>query len=332
MRRWMAAAIIALLFAACSREPAENRTPAAKAWQKVAELETQLTERLARARVLLGWRDVANRLAIAGGQMSAPQADQDLREYGARLTESEFGANEVAEERSRLEAAAQRWLDGIAQTVASSQSWPDGGSASFWRERAERNLHSVRDDLPDWLGEDLDPSARLEDAARVSAWAQGQSQATSPFTDHDARVLGAFPERVRPRLTGGGNTATVPPAEAASGAIGCFRDTSDYDLDGHLERSAENTPSRCIAICKAKGFAYAGVQYGESCLCGNSYGRHGKAEDSACNHPCTGDRSQTCGGYSTNTVYSIAGNDGGSWRDSEAGEDELPPLAGEEER
>jgi hypothetical protein len=83
--------------------------------------------------------------------------------------------------------------------------------------------------------------------------------------------------------------------------IGCFKDTSDFDLNGYLERSAINTPERCIQICRDKGFAYAGVQYGESCLCGNSYGKYGPADN--CDYKCTGAPGDICGGYSANSVY-----------------------------
>jgi len=83
--------------------------------------------------------------------------------------------------------------------------------------------------------------------------------------------------------------------------IGCFKDTSAFDLDGYLERSESNTPQRCVQTCAAKGFAYAGVQYGQSCLCGNSYGKYGSADN--CNMKCTGDPGQICGGYAANSVY-----------------------------
>lgn len=83
--------------------------------------------------------------------------------------------------------------------------------------------------------------------------------------------------------------------------IGCYKDTSAFDLDGFLERSRSNPPQRCIETCRAKGFKYAGVQYSESCLCGNSYGKYGAADN--CNMKCTGDSSQICGGYSSNGIY-----------------------------
>jgi hypothetical protein len=96
-------------------------------------------------------------------------------------------------------------------------------------------------------------------------------------------------------------TPPVSPPTSAATFVGCFKDTPDFDLKGHLVRSAQNTPQRCVSTCQARGFAYAGVQYGESCLCGNSYGRYGAAAN--CNMPCTGDRGQACGGFNANSVY-----------------------------
>lgn len=82
--------------------------------------------------------------------------------------------------------------------------------------------------------------------------------------------------------------------------LGCFKDTSVLDLDGYLERSAQNTPVRCASICKGKGFRYGAVQNGESCLCGNSYGRYGPADN--CDIKCPGG-SMTCGGNAANEVF-----------------------------
>lgn len=96
-------------------------------------------------------------------------------------------------------------------------------------------------------------------------------------------------------------TTIAPSNTGAATLVGCYKDTSVFDLDGFLERSSQNTPERCIATCKLKGFKFAGVQYGESCLCGNSYGRYGPATN--CNMKCTGDPSQNCGGYASNAIY-----------------------------
>jgi hypothetical protein len=96
--------------------------------------------------------------------------------------------------------------------------------------------------------------------------------------------------------TGGGS------GYAAGTYLGCFRDPNQpFDLDGYLERSWQNTPQRCIQTCADKGFRYAGVQYAESCLCGNQYGQFGTADN--CTMACTGDGAQVCGGINANSVY-----------------------------
>lgn len=102
--------------------------------------------------------------------------------------------------------------------------------------------------------------------------------------------------------TSGASTATY---------IGCFKDTSSFDLNGLLVRSRNNTIQGCAETCRARGFAFAGVQYGESCLCGNTYGRYGAATN--CNMRCTGDSRQICGGINANSIYStgvVAGGGG----------------------
>ncbi len=94
-----------------------------------------------------------------------------------------------------------------------------------------------------------------------------------------------------------------PPAQKAVQYMGCFKDSNNpFDLDGYLERSNQNSPQRCIQTCAAKGFAYAGVQYGQSCVCGNRYGTQGQSN--SCNMACTGDSKTVCGGANANSVYS----------------------------
>jgi hypothetical protein len=85
--------------------------------------------------------------------------------------------------------------------------------------------------------------------------------------------------------------------------LGCYQDAGDRDLDGFIDSTATNTPDSCIEKCAQKGFAYAGVQNAESCLCGDSYGKYKKLEDAACAMPCTGDPNARCGGAWANDVY-----------------------------
>ena len=90
--------------------------------------------------------------------------------------------------------------------------------------------------------------------------------------------------------------------------LGCFKDQGDpsgtrgRDLSGYVFSSPRMTVSLCISECRRRGFAYAGVQYGSQCFCGNSYGKYGRANN--CDMPCSGNRSQICGGFWANSVYS----------------------------
>ena len=126
-----------------------------------------------------------------------------------------------------------------------------------------------------------------------------------PAATDITRRLGIKHPVVQGPFGGGISTPQLVASVGNAGGLGCFKDPNNpFDLDGHLERSAQNTPQRCIEICRAKGFAYAGVQYSESCLCGNRYGQFGPANN--CDMACTGDPGQICGGLNSNSVYATA--------------------------
>jgi hypothetical protein len=86
-------------------------------------------------------------------------------------------------------------------------------------------------------------------------------------------------------------------------ALGCFRDTGERDLPSAFLTSDRMTVGTCITNCAQQGFAYAGVQYGSQCFCGNSYGRYGPAEN--CDMRCAGNAGEFCGGFWANNIYSI---------------------------
>jgi len=121
---------------------------------------------------------------------------------------------------------------------------------------------------------------------------------------------------VMPQLPGQGPAppqvaaAPVPapaPTVQVGEAIGCFKDAGNplalqgRDLDGFVMNWHGMTPKFCVEQCAKKGFAYAGVQYGSFCFCGNSYGKNGTATN--CTMPCNGDYKQKCGGEWANMVY-----------------------------
>jgi uncharacterized caspase-like protein len=102
-------------------------------------------------------------------------------------------------------------------------------------------------------------------------------------------------------------TAAVTPAtsaattSAANGYLGCFKDDSKRDLDGHTFYDSKMTTQLCVSTCRDKGFSHAGTQYGGHCFCGNKFGKFGPADN--CNAKCTGNRDETCGGTWANAIY-----------------------------
>ncbi|CAJ1970367.1 unnamed protein product [Cylindrotheca closterium] len=89
-------------------------------------------------------------------------------------------------------------------------------------------------------------------------------------------------------------------AQPADDYIGCRNDlASNRDLD--VLGSHYSSVAECKALCLDIGFTYFGVQYGEQCFCGNSYGKYGISEN--CDTPCTAVDESNCGGEYANSAY-----------------------------
>ena len=108
--------------------------------------------------------------------------------------------------------------------------------------------------------------------------------------------------------------ACAAPAQSVQDAkaLGCFADNRDgdpqgvrgRDLDGAAFRDPSMTVARCLDLCRAQGFRYAGLQDGSACFCGNGYGRYGSG-GAVCETACAGDPALTCGGEWANSVWDL---------------------------
>jgi len=88
--------------------------------------------------------------------------------------------------------------------------------------------------------------------------------------------------------------------EIVSMYIGCFYDSSfNRDLPFEVLNSRGSVKD-CTKRCGAKYFMYAGLQNGNRCFCGSSYGKHGPGQ---CDINCQGDGMKSCGGEKSNTIY-----------------------------
>ncbi|CAM9671087.1 unnamed protein product, partial [Ectocarpus sp. 12 AP-2014] len=94
---------------------------------------------------------------------------------------------------------------------------------------------------------------------------------------------------------------------------GCFQDGFiSKDLRGgtrlfHEELSAH----KCGEWCAARGSLVMGLQNGRRCSCGDDFGGSGyrRLSEDQCDIACSGDRTQRCGSFGTNSIYSILYND-----------------------
>ena len=93
--------------------------------------------------------------------------------------------------------------------------------------------------------------------------------------------------------------STSPPVK-----MGCFKDANDRDL-GPGWSNNKMTQEMCFQRCGDQKAVYAGLQTGDWCHCGNSYGKHGSVPNGECNAQCKGNWAQKCGGPWRNDVYYI---------------------------
>ncbi|PAA82322.1 hypothetical protein BOX15_Mlig010315g1 [Macrostomum lignano] len=87
---------------------------------------------------------------------------------------------------------------------------------------------------------------------------------------------------------------------------GCFEDNhSSPDMGADRTRMYEMTLEKCTNWCKGKNTKYMGMQDGDTCSCGDHYGKYGMSADFDCSVPCEGNVKERCGGISHNAVYSL---------------------------
>ncbi|KAJ6560470.1 WSC domain-containing protein [Mycena capillaripes] len=85
---------------------------------------------------------------------------------------------------------------------------------------------------------------------------------------------------------------------------GCFADNvNSRALPNPQTISGGVTVESCTSACKAKGFAVAGLEFGQECWCSNSLPTSSLLSDSDCQTTCTANTTEFCGGSSKLTVY-----------------------------
>ncbi len=104
------------------------------------------------------------------------------------------------------------------------------------------------------------------------------------------------------------NTPAVVNTPVATEPIfmGCYKDTREKRI---FPKQFDNQQSvaACIALAKAGGYSYAGLQYGGECWAGNTLPTSSKLSDNACYTACNGGNGGDAG------KYAGGGGCGGEW-------------------
>ena len=81
----------------------------------------------------------------------------------------------------------------------------------------------------------------------------------------------------------------------------CYEDSDGEILSFYAGDHADNTPSRCITLCE--DYAYAGVQYGSHCFCGNTLPELILRRPEECLMACSGNADEICGDSWRMNIY-----------------------------
>ena len=75
------------------------------------------------------------------------------------------------------------------------------------------------------------------------------------------------------------------------------------------------TPEVCKDFCAGEGvFTAYGVEFGKECYCGAVPPASAKIDEAACDLPCGGDNTQTCGGADAINVFEVSSSSTSLWR------------------
>lgn len=99
--------------------------------------------------------------------------------------------------------------------------------------------------------------------------------------------------------------AQLPSGWSAASTACVAEGTNGRALTGAATAANNMTPAVCSSFCGARGFKYAGVEYGSECYCGNTFenGASLNTASTQCNMGCAGDINTMCGGPGALNVF-----------------------------
>ena len=91
--------------------------------------------------------------------------------------------------------------------------------------------------------------------------------------------------------------AHTNPGPPGTSRMGCLTDDIYARALSVLQASEDGlTVAQCTSSCKAAGHTLAGLEFGRECFCGDTIDNNATTTEEGCDMPCTGDRTEFCGG------------------------------------
>lgn len=105
---------------------------------------------------------------------------------------------------------------------------------------------------------------------------------------------------------GDGPKPVVNPGVAGYKHIGCHTEATTGRALSRQISLESTTVEACVEACAAEGLPFAGVEYSSECFCGESLKSSAvRAPAADCYLPCSGNRTEVCGGNSRLNVYQL---------------------------
>ncbi|WVF65608.1 hypothetical protein IAT40_000338 [Kwoniella sp. CBS 6097] len=156
-----------------------------------------------------------------------------------------------------------------------------------------------------FCGSYLSNGASLTNTATCNVNCPGDSTGSTKCGGYYAMSLFVSTKINAAALTSDLSAAVETLPSGWSQAAKCMPEVSGRALTGLSYFSDGMTTSTCLNYCAARGFQYAGVEYGRECYCGNSIdnGADLTKTSTACGTPCAGNPTVPCGGNNALTLY-----------------------------
>jgi len=111
-------------------------------------------------------------------------------------------------------------------------------------------------------------------------------------------------------VTASTKTGSAAPAASSSAGpdadyMGCWTSPSADALRNYTFTNSGMTQSMCFSACASMKYAFAGLQNGNACMCGDENFSTYQQLDSSCNKACGGSSSTTCGSAFNMAIYSV---------------------------